>query len=468
MIQKIRLLLPAKTLPSCIVKFSYKDNFIDKTNNSLISEIFYSHILLIYKYFIQLSVFNLKSLFCFSIGPIVQREKYVMLPNLSVYILGNYRPGMADGLAEFNFQNVNALKDSIDFHFVEFDDSVEIGFYDSSTIDQIRIHRFGSKGLLALKLSGEFKRWLSELTVKNSVFHLNHIYNFNNYLVARLLVHYKIPYLITPHDAYVYCKVFRSNRPLVKRLYRDLFVYFIDKYVFDHASYIHALTNQCIPCLRLLTSRPIMVVGNQVKDMHLTLDMNIMEDRICFIGRSDIYQKGIDRVLAGFSLFVKSQNVASSISLTIVGPADPESDQLRQELCRDLELEIGRQVVFAGKVQELERNRILSISKVYIHLSRFEGFGLSVIQALSAFKPVIVSKQVPTSDVIRDYKAGIVVDSLTEIADAIAVIFALSDQEYLQMARNARRCYEEQFHPDVIRPKLLDLYQRAASVAGTN
>jgi glycosyltransferase involved in cell wall biosynthesis len=328
-----------------------------------------------------------------------------MVKSLTVYILGNYRPGLADGLAEFNFQNVTALKGDIDFHFVEFDSSEETGFYNSSTIDQIRIHRFGSKDLPALKLSSGFKVWLADLAPGNSVFHLNHIYNLNNYLVGRLLNRYKIPYLVTPHDSYVYCKEFRADRPLVKRIYRDFFVHFIDKYVLDHASYIHALTNQCIPCLRLLTSRPILVVGNQVHDMQISLNMDIIENRVCFIGRSDIYQKGIDRLLKGFSLFVNSQDVPSGINLTIVGPADPLSDQLRQNICRDLKLDLDRHVSFTGKVDEAERNRILSISKAYIHLSRYEGFGLSVIQALSAFKPVIVSRQVPTSDVIDNYKS---------------------------------------------------------------
>jgi glycosyltransferase involved in cell wall biosynthesis len=391
-----------------------------------------------------------------------------MVKSLTVYILGNYRPGLADGLAEFNFQNVTALKGDIDFHFVEFDSSEETGFYNSSTIDQIRIHRFGSKDLPALKLSSGFKVWLADLAPGNSVFHLNHIYNLNNYLVGRLLNRYKIPYLVTPHDSYVYCKEFRADRPLVKRIYRDFFVHFIDKYVLDHASYIHALTNQCIPCLRLLTSRPILVVGNQVHDMQISLNMDIIENRVCFIGRSDIYQKGIDRLLKGFSLFVNSQDVPSGINLTIVGPADPLSDQLRQNICRDLKLDLDRHVSFTGKVDEAERNRILSISKAYIHLSRYEGFGLSVIQALSAFKPVIVSRQVPTSDVIHNYGAGIVVDSTEEIANAMAAVFALSEEEYLQMARNARRCYEEQFHPDVIRPKLFDLYNKAASGSFSN
>ena len=163
-----------------------------------------------------------------------------------------------------------------------------------------------------------------------------------------------------------------------------------------------------------------------------------------------------------------SQNYLPAINLIIVGPADHESDQLRNDLCKELNLDVGSQVSFAGKVEEAERNRILSTSKVYIHLSRFEGFGLSVIQALSAFKPVIVSRQVPTSDIINNYKAGIVVNSTEEIASAIAAVFALTDEEYIQMARNARLCYEEQFHPDVIKPKLFELYNKAALISVWN
>jgi glycosyltransferase involved in cell wall biosynthesis len=386
-----------------------------------------------------------------------------MAPRLTVYILGNYRPGMADGLAEFNFQNVKALKHCINFHFVEFDSSENLGFYASETLDEVQIHRFGSKSLSQFKLSPDFKRWLNSISTDHMLFHLNHIYNFNNYLVARSLKRLNIPYLFTPHDSYVYCKEFKINRSWPKRIYRDIFVQFIDKYVLENAAHIHALTNQCIPCLRQLTTRPISVVGNQVDDMNLPLDLSKIENRICFIGRSDIYQKGIDRILMGFSLFVNSHNDPYKISLTIVGPADPDSDQQRHALCRDLKLITGSQVVFAGKVSESERNQILSCSKAYIHLSRFEGFGLSVIQALSASKPVIVSKQVPTSDLINTYKAGIVVNSAEEIADAIAEIFELSGEEYIEMAQNARRCYVEQFHPDVIKPKLLDLYKLAVT-----
>ncbi len=69
--------------------------------------------------------------------------------------------------------------------------------------------------------------WFFAPSKKNIVFHLNHIYNLNNYLVARRLHKGKLPYLITPHDSYVYCQFYKKNKPFIKRLYRDIFVYIV-------------------------------------------------------------------------------------------------------------------------------------------------------------------------------------------------------------------------------------------------
>jgi glycosyltransferase involved in cell wall biosynthesis len=388
-----------------------------------------------------------------------------MKAKLTIYVLGHYRPGAADGLAEFNYQNVKLLKDYFDFQFIEFDQNEEQDHYVSSKSDSVLIHSFGSKNLPFYKLSLLFTDWLKNRNFSDAVFHLNHIYNLNNYLVAKLLCRARIPYLITPHDSYVYCNSFKENKSAIKRIYRNIFVHFIDKYVLDHASLIHALTNQCEPCLRLLTDSPIMVVPNQVSDMNLSLDLNIIKAQICFIGRSDIYQKGIDRAFEGFKLYKKSGYDISGIVLKIVGPADSSSDILRHKLCEELALKPGKDVIFTGRVDEEERNRILKESKAYIHLSRFEGFGISVIQALSAFKPVIVSRQVPTSDIIRTYQAGYVIDSSDDIAKALFEVMSLSDEEYVTMANNARRCYEENFNPGVVGPQLLELYKRAASIS---
>lgn len=388
-----------------------------------------------------------------------------MIRNLRVYVLGHYRQGATDGLGEFNFQNVNMLKDKIDFHFLEFLQEEEANYYVSINEGPVVIHRFGSKNISLNALPSGFRSWIKIQQFDNSIFHLNHIYNFRNFLLARILNRKKVSYLVTPHDSYVYCDKFRLTRPLLKRWYRDVFVKVVDAYVLNHAALIHALTPQCKPCLNLISKNEVAVVANQVSELGITFNASALRSVFCFIGRSDIYQKGIDRTLRGFAGFKLSGKDLQQFQFKIVGPSDEYSDSLRQSICTDLGLAIDRDVVLCGRVSEEVRNQILEESLAYVHLSRFEGFGLSVIQALSASKPVIISSQVPTHDIIREYGAGFVVDTDEEITRAMHSVVSLSDEEYQVMAFNARRCYEKEFHPSVIAPQLLALFYR---VAGKN
>lgn len=388
-----------------------------------------------------------------------------MSEKLNIYIVSDYRVGAADGLAEFNFQNTNLLKDDFNFHFIEFDKEKPVSFFKTQQIDGFQILKFGIKHLQFMRLPISFISWLKSHTIPNAIFHLHHIFNLRNYLISRQLVKYNLPYLITPHDSFVYAKEYRMQRPFIKRLYRDTFVHFFDKYVLDHAKLIHALTEQCPPCLRLITNSRITVVLNQVNDMHLHFDPGNVKQQVCFIGRFDIFRKGIDLSIEGYQQFKEKSNHSLETSFFLIGPADLSSQNEIRQICKNLELEIGKDVILTGKISVQERNRILSESKVYIQLSRTEGFGLSIAQALSCYKPVIVSKQVPIHDKILAHNAGFAVSNPKEAAAALETIFNLSAKEYSEMANNARRCYEEEFHPSIIKPQLIKLYHKVWDLA---
>jgi glycosyltransferase involved in cell wall biosynthesis len=381
-----------------------------------------------------------------------------MSEKLTIYILGDYKSGAADGLTEFSYQNVQLLREDFNFNFIEFDYHQDKNYYILEDRGGIVVHRFGKKGFSPFRLTSIFKSWLAGLPKTNILFHLSHIYNITNYSVAKLLHKEEIPYLLTPHDSYVYCSDYQ------KQLYRQVFVRIFDKYVLDHASLVHGLTQQCTPCIRILSDSPIMTVGNQVQDLELKFDASRIKPQICYIGRFEIYQKGIDRAIKAFKIFKDQDKNSRPVNFTLIGPASAEALRERDQLVEDLRLSMGEEIVFTGKVTVEEKNNILNDSKVYMQMSRSEGFGLSIIEALSSYKPVIISKQVPINDRILQHKAGYVVNDPQEAADALSALFALSDEEYIQMAYNARHCYETEFHPDVIRPQLRNLYLEASKL----
>ena len=387
------------------------------------------------------------------------------MPNKRIYIISDYRVGAADGLAEFNYQNVNLLKNDFDFHFIEFDKHEPISFHETLLTDGFKIFRFGIKDLGMMQLPKPFLNWIKSVEKTDALFHLHHIFNLRNYLISRRLVKFDFPYLITPHDSFVYAPEYRKQRPFIKRLYRDAFVQIFDKYVLDHALLVHALTEQCLECLKYVTKTPVMVVLNQVDDMRIEFNPANIKSQVCFIGRFDIFRKGIDLALTGYQIFKNNLKIQADTSFILIGPASKEAEEQSHQICKDLNLENGKDVIFTGKIPVEDRNKILSESKVYMQLSRTEGFGLSIAQALSCCKPVIVSKQVPIHDIISTYKGGISVDSPEEAAKALALIFNLSEDDYQKMALNARRCYETEFHPTVIKPQLISMYEKTFQLA---
>jgi glycosyltransferase involved in cell wall biosynthesis len=381
---------------------------------------------------------------------------------LTVYIVGNYRAGAADGLAEFNYRITQLLRDEFIIKFIEFSNEKDGDWHSTEQVEGIQIHIFGAKNQSKLQLPISFRNWVKKVDDKNSIFHLSHIYNLNNYLFGRLLTRLNIPFLITPHDSFVYTPDYRQNKPLVKRMYRDLFVNIFDKYVLDKAAVVHGITDMCSSYLKHITSAPVSVVTNQVNDMNIPFDVSIIKPQVCFIGRFDIHGKGIDLALRAFQLFKADYDKSLEVYYTLIGPADAQATIAREQLCHSLGLIIDQDVFFTGKISESDRNTILAESRVYMQLSRSEGFGLSIAQALSCYKPVITSTQVPIHGKITAYKAGFAVSTPEEAAKALATIFALTPDEYQAMAMNARQCYEQEFHPDVIKPQLIKLYEKTA------
>ena len=384
---------------------------------------------------------------------------------LNINILGDYKPGAPDGLTEFTYQNYLLLKDIFFIQFIEFDDHRNETYYEFEIRDGVSIHRFGSENTPPYKLSHSFRSWLRNLPIANSVFHLNHIYNLSNYLVAKQLKEIGIPYLITPHDSYVYGAKYKSEHmSWLKRFYRVLYVNVIDKYVLNNASVVHALTPQCTESLSPITESSIIEVGNQVREIKSTFDFSTIKQQLCFIGRFHIAQKGIDIALKAFQLFLDKSPSLQDVKFVLVGPANSEEQLMTKKILAQFGHKISENISLTGKVSESKRDKILIESKAYIQLSRSEGFGLSVIQALSAYKPVIISYQIPISNKIIADNAGFVVKDEFEAAEALEKIFTMPQSDYLKLAMNARRCYETHFHPDAVKPLLIDLYRKTAGL----
>ncbi|MCK9361105.1 glycosyltransferase family 4 protein [Patescibacteria group bacterium] len=129
-------------------------------------------------------------------------------------------------------------------------------------------------------------------------------------------------------------------------------------------------------------------------------------------------EKGVDILL---NAFVEVQKVRSQASLVVVGGGSLR--QAYERMARHLR--IGTAVLFVGKEDDVKP--FLARAGVYVQPSRFEGWGLAVIEAAAAGMPIVMSDVGCAGEVIKDGESGLVVPPGNPKALAASLLKVLSD-----------------------------------------
>lgn len=155
---------------------------------------------------------------------------------------------------------------------------------------------------------------------------------------------------------------------------------------------------------------------------------SIHKKNILSIGRLD-YIKGFDILLQSFSLL----NNDLGWTLTIVGSGEEESRL--KNLC--MELDIINQVNFVSATKDLEQ--YFRNASVFCCSSRFEGFGMVILEAMSFGLPIIsFDCDCGPREIIND-KFGILVDKINsqELFLSFSDFLNISQENYNKMSVEA-------------------------------
>ena len=122
---------------------------------------------------------------------------------------------------------------------------------------------------------------------------------------------------------------------------------------------------------------------------------------ILFVGRVDDHRKGLDILLKSFrNVIEKTDGV-----LLVVG----KGDQIKARTLAK-SLETLDNVFFTGFVDESTLKKCYAICDVYVVPSRLEGFGLTILEAIAAGKPVVATNVGAIPEIITDKENGILVE----------------------------------------------------------
>ena len=124
---------------------------------------------------------------------------------------------------------------------------------------------------------------------------------------------------------------------------------------------------------------------------------------ILFLGRIDIYMKGIDILIKAFSRLK-----IDDISLKIAGGGKKGDVQRTKMLIK--EFNKNGEIEFLGKVTEQEKMELMRTCMFLVMPSRFEGWGITAVEANASAKPVLGTNIKGLSEAVVNNETAILVE----------------------------------------------------------
>jgi glycosyltransferase involved in cell wall biosynthesis len=236
------------------------------------------------------------------------------------------------------------------------------------------------------------------------IFLLNGPFNPNVYLASRVCLRNGIPYIVAPHDPY-HPSIFATNRHL-----KWPWWYLREKPMLCQARAVQVLDFRHAEWLRALgVHTPVIEVlnGYAPEDVQPLEVLNWREQgppRLLYLGRIDYHNKGLDILLDAFAQ-IKDQTDAK---LTLQGPDWGDRAAMMRRAAR---LGLGERVEFRDPDFDKPSALIASEHDVFLLPSRFEGFGLSALEAMLAGRVILVSDVAGIAPHVRASRCGIVISA---------------------------------------------------------
>lgn len=175
---------------------------------------------------------------------------------------------------------------------------------------------------------------------------------------------------------------------------------------------------------------------------------------------SPIY--GIDTLIKSFSILIKkleakNHNLANQVKLRIVGHGSQE-----QELkTLAFNLGIADKTTFVGSVSHENVPKELNKLDIYVALSREESFGVAIIEAGAAGKPVIVSEVGGLPEVVLNKKSGLIVPKDNPQAAANAMMKFINNPKLRkQYGEYGRKHVAENYSWNICLNKMVKCYEK--------
>lgn len=221
---------------------------------------------------------------------------------------------------------------------------------------------------------------------------------------------------------------------------------------------IAGIPSQTIDVVRLAPAD----VFSPVKDKELLRDVatkyNLPDRFILYVGDIN-WNKNISGLLAAFQ---KVKSPKSKVKLVLVGKAfterSPEADAIRASIDA---FGVRDHVIMPGFVHFDDLPAFYSLASVYVQPSRYEGFGLPILEAMASGCPVISSRAASLSEIAGP---AIMVDPNNhgELATRLKAVLAMPAARRLKLIQDGI-LWARRFSWEAVAHQTVQAYEKSVS-----
>ncbi len=285
--------------------------------------------------------------------------------------------------------------------------------------------------------------------------HLHDFFVIHQIIITHICRLLRKPYYLSPHGT------LDPTRLREKRLLKRLFMVSFGNKLLNGAEMVIATSEREKNHLKKLTNTKIEVVYNGVRLRRKTEEhrkppkaaykKNTL--RLLYLGRLHKL-KGLDTLLLAVHRLKTSK-----IQVNIVGPDDGYRGKL-EELVNKKKV---KGIKFLGPIYDDNRKEgLFDSTDIFVYPSKSEGFSISILEAMSYGKPVIISEACNFSEIEKE-EAGTIFESgnVESLAQAIEK-FIENRKSVLEKGRNARQLVRKRYSIKAMADRMAGLYKQVA------
>jgi glycosyltransferase involved in cell wall biosynthesis len=207
---------------------------------------------------------------------------------------------------------------------------------------------------------------------------------------------YKIDYYLSPRGSLMKDSINIKNK-LIKKIWIHLFEM---TNINNAKRIIFSSTYEKIETKKIIKVKKNEVIENFIQNK-ITKKNNVKKNYLLYFGRIHP-NKNIKTIIESYLSKFK-------FKIKIIGPGNDTYISYLKKLVLSKNLE--NDILFFKPIYNIKKNKIYREAKYSILLSDTENFGNTILESILNFTPVIISKNIGLSDLVKKYDAGYVINN---------------------------------------------------------